>query len=205
MCVRKKGIKKMKTNTCTMKVKEFIALSVLLLGVAPAAFAGNGVGENTFSIGPRASYASPKDADSGEWSMGAQARLHLTSGLALEGSLDYRTNNYLGNLVTVKTYPVQASLLAYLLPGGAVSPFLLGGAGWYYTQVDGPLGFSNTTSRFGLHAGVGLEIALSSALSIDGSYRYIWLESVTSQDQNALDKTFQDSGSMITMALNLRF
>jgi len=195
----------MKNDNYKMKVKEFVALSVLLLGISPAAFAGTGVGENVFSIGPRVTYSSPKDADKGEWSMGAQARLHLTPGLALEGSFDYRSNNYLANLVTVKTYPVQASLLAYLAPGGLLSPFLLGGAGWYYTQVDGPLGFSNTTSRFGLHAGVGLEARLSDALSIDGSYRYIWLESVTSQDQNALDKKFQDSGSMVTMAINLRF
>lgn len=195
----------MKNNNYKMKVKEFIALSVLLLGVSPAVFAGTGVGENVFSIGPRAVYSYPKDADSGEWSVGAQARLHLSSGLALEGSFDYRTNNYLANVVTVKTYPVQASLLAYLTPGGVVSPFLLGGAGWYYTQVDGPFGFSNTTSRFGLHAGFGLEARLSDALSIDGSYRYIWLESVTSKDLSAPDKTFQDSGSMITMAINLRF
>ncbi|HBW22046.1 MAG: hypothetical protein A2X28_09500 [Elusimicrobia bacterium GWA2_56_46] len=95
--------------------------------------------------------------------------------------------------------------LAYIIPGGVVSPFLLGGVGWYYTQVNGPASFSNTTSRFGLHAGAGLEVMLSKSLSLDGTYRYVWLESIGSKDANALDKTYKDSGSIITMALNFMF
>ena len=195
----------MKINNCTKKIRGCAAISAILLGLQPAVFAATGVGEKVFSIGPRASYFTPKDADEGAWSGGAQARLHLAPSLALEGSIDYRSNKYLGDLITIKTYPVQASLLAYLMPYSAVSPFLLGGVGWYYTEVNGPLGFSDTTSRFGLHAGAGLEIMLNKSLSLDGSYRYIWLESVASKDLNALDKTYNDSGSMITLALNLLF
>lgn len=194
----------MKIITSSARFWECIVLSVLLLGLQPAAFAGGGVGERVFSIGPRATYSTPKDADTGQWAPGAQARLHLSSALGLEASIDYLKNDF-GPLTTVKTYPVQASLLAYIIPGGAVSPFLLGGVGWYYTQVNGPAGFSDTTSRFGLHAGAGLEVMLNKSLSLDGSYRYVWLESLDSKDANALDKTYKDSGSMITLALNLLF
>ncbi|OGS28638.1 MAG: hypothetical protein A2218_07475 [Elusimicrobia bacterium RIFOXYA2_FULL_53_38] len=194
----------MKKNSRLKRFKECLAMSALLLGFQPTVFAEKGVGENVFSIGPRLTYSTPKDADEGEWSGGAQARLHLSPGLGLESSIDYRSNDY-GRFTTIKTYPVQASLLAYLIPGAALSPFLLGGVGWYYTQIDGPAGFNNTTSRFGLHAGAGLEIMLNKTLSLDGSYRYVWLESVTSADSNALDKTYRDKGSMITIALNFLF
>jgi opacity protein-like surface antigen len=185
-------------------VKSCLAIPALLLGLHTAAVAGEGVGDNTFSIGPRATYSTPKDADEGQWSPGAQARLHLSPALGLEASIDYRKNDY-GTLTTVKTYPVQASLLGYLLPGSGVSPFLLGGVGWYYTRVDGPFGYSDTTSRFGLHAGAGLEVKLSRSISIDGAYRYIWLEDLASKDEDALHKNYQDSGSMVTLALNFLF
>jgi len=194
----------MKINSGGVKFVRFAAAAALLLGLRTAVFAETGVGDKVFSIGPRLSYFTPKDADDGEWSGGAQARLHLSPGLGLEGSIDYRRNNF-GRFTTIKTYPVQASLLGYLLPGSVVSPFLLGGVGWYYTTINGPAGFSNTTSRFGLHAGFGLEVMLNKALSLDGAYRYVWLESVTSTDSSALDRNYRDKGSMLTLALNFLF
>jgi len=194
----------MKSNYRNKTIKGLIAIPVLLLGLQTAGVAGEGLGEKTFSIGPRATYSTPKDADEGQWAPGAQARLQLSSVFGLEASIDYLKNDF-GPLTTVKTYPVQASLLAYIMPKSAVSPFLLGGVGWYYTQVDGPGSFSETTSRFGLHAGAGLEVMLNKSLSLDGTYRYVWLESLGSKDENALDKTYEDSGSMITLALNLLF
>ena len=181
-----------------------LALSALLLGLHTAVFAEGGVGDKTLSIGPRAIYATPKDATKGEWAPGAQLRLHLSSVLAFEGSIDYLKNDF-GPLTTIKTYPVQASLLAYLMPGGTVSPYLLGGAGLYYTNVKGPLGYKSNTSRLGLHAGAGVEVMLNRSLSLDGAYRYVWLESIASHDANALDKNYQDAGSMVTLALNLLF
>jgi opacity protein-like surface antigen len=179
-------------------------MSALLFGLQLAVSAETGIGENTFSIGPRAAYFTPKDAVKGLWAPGVQARLRLLPGLALEGSIDYRRNDF-RPLTTIKTYPVQASLLGYVMQGGVVSPFLLSGIGWYYTLVKGPFGFSDTTSRFGLHIGAGLEVKLKKSLSLDGTYRYVWLESVQSRDLNALNKTYQDSGSIITIALNFLF
>jgi opacity protein-like surface antigen len=194
----------MKRNNSGKVIKVFMAISVLSLGLQAAAYAGGGIGGKGLSIGPRATHYTPKDAEEGQWAPGAQARLQLSSALGLEASIDYLKNDF-GPLTAVKTYPVQASLLAYIIPGGVVSPFLLGGVGWYYTQVDGPASFSDTTSRFGLHAGAGLEVMLNKSLSLDGSYRYVWLESIGSKDANAVDKTYEYSGPMITLALNLLF
>jgi opacity protein-like surface antigen len=183
-----------------------LIVSATLLMVLPllASADGSGVGETWFSIGPRATYFKPKDATKGSWYGGAQARLHFTPALAAEGSIDYRKNDYPGD-ATIKAYPVQATLLAYIFPHSCVSPFLLGGAGWYFTRVQGPGLATKTDNRFGPHAGAGLEVALSRSLSLDGSYRYIWLSDVKSNNKNAITQTYRDSGSMVTMALDFRF
>jgi len=191
----------MKTNNFSGKAKECIAVAVLLLGLQPAVFAQAAEARKVFSVGPRASYYTPKDADSGQWAPGVQARVYLSPDLGLEASIDYLKNDY-GPLTTIKTFPVQGSLLAYINPGEIVKPFVLGGVGWYYTMVEGPFGYDNSTSRFGLHAGVGLEIVLNSSLYLSGSYRHIWLKDVASKDASALGRTYNDSGSMITFALN---
>jgi opacity protein-like surface antigen len=179
-------------------------MSVVAMALPLVVFGGTGIGEKPFSFGPRATYSTPKEADSGQWYAGAQGRLHMSSGLAVEGSIDYRRNNY-GRLTSIKTYPVQVSLLAYIIPDALVSPFLLGGGGWYYTMVDGPAGYSNTESRFGMHAGAGLELAINEYMSLDTSYRYVWLETVRSKDEDSLYKSFDDSGSMVTIAFNFLF
>jgi opacity protein-like surface antigen len=155
-----------------------------------------------FSIGGRAMWFDPKSGDS-SWSGGAQVRFYLLRFLAIEGSADYRQNKFNGT--TVHTYPVQVSALLYLLPGWRVSPFVLGGAGWYYTTVDGPGGFDDTQNRFGVHAGGGLQWFISRHFSVDSTYRYVWLEDVASKDQNITDKDFRDSGQMVTIGLNYHF
>ena len=146
-------------------INKFITLTAILLYLPMLVFAeGMGVGNNVFSLGSRTIYSMPKDADVGQWSAGVQARLHLSLGLGLEASMDSRSNSF-NNLTTIKTWPFQVSLLAYLFPGAVFSPYLLGGAGWYYTQVDGPFSFNHTDSRFGMHAGAGLEFMLNAIMS----------------------------------------
>jgi opacity protein-like surface antigen len=194
----------MKNVNCKNRIGAFLAVTALLLGLRTAVSAEAGLGSRVLAIGPRATYATPKDATKGEWNPGAQLRLQLSPAIGFEGSIDYLKNNF-GPLTTIKTYPVQASLLAYLAPGSVISPFLLGGAGLYYTSVTGPLGYESNTSRFGLHAGAGVEVMLNKSLSLDGTYRYVWLESIASHDASALDKNYKDSGSMVTVALNLLF
>jgi opacity protein-like surface antigen len=152
------------------------------------------------TFGGRAEYYRPKDADSGALSGGAQVRLHFIPMLAVEGSADYRQNKYGG--ATVDVFPVQASLMLYLTPKWVVSPYILGGVGWYYTRVRG----GDTTNRYGPHAGAGLEAALARHWSIDASYRYLWNQSLNAPTTTSpAGKNFSDNGFMLTAALNYRF
>ncbi len=154
------------------------------------------------SIGGRAMYFDPKDGSS-EWYGGAQVRLHPSHYFAIEGSADYRRNDFNGT--RVHSYPVQVSLLLYPLGTTRLAPFLLGGGGWYYTTVDGPGNFDDTQNRFGAHAGGGLQLFVSRRISLDSTYRYIWLEDIQSRDANIVDKDFRDHGHMVTIGLNIHF
>lgn len=152
------------------------------------------------TFGGRASYYRPKDADSGQLSGGAQLRLHITSVIAAEASADYRQNKFGGTVVDV--YPVQASLLLYLAPNWIVSPYILGGVGWYHTHIRN----GSTSDRYGPHAGAGAELALNRHWTIDGSYRYLWTQSLTAPTTaSPAGKNFSDNGYMLTAALNYRF
>jgi opacity protein-like surface antigen len=187
-----------------MKLGWLVAAALILLpGMGRAETSP--ISETKMSIGPRATYRKLHNSDS-KWYPGAQLRLHMGDALALEGSADYykQTMNDLTN-TEVKVYPIQATLLAYLTPQSPVSPFLLGGAGWYLTQVTGPGNFDDTQQRFGWHAGGGLELKFNKSLSLDSSYRYIWVEDIQSRDQNLLDKNYNDNGYMVTIGLNINF
>lgn len=154
------------------------------------------------SLGGRATYFDPKDGDS-NWFGGGQLRLHPFKFLAVEGSVDYRKTDI--NSTTVRTFPVQGSMLLYPFGTKRLSPFILGGAGWYFTNVEGPGDFDKTQHRFGAHAGGGLQLFLTEYLSLDGTYRHIWLEKIESRDASLRDKQFQDNGHMVTFGLNLHF
>ena len=155
-----------------------------------------------FSIGGRAAYYDPKDMQA-HWFGGAQVRVNPFKFLSFEGSADYRSQDTAGS--TIHTYPVQVSALIYPLGHTRLAPFLLGGGGWYYTSVNGPGNFDDTQNRFGLHAGGGLQFFFNNHISIDSTYRYIWLEDIQSRDQNIKDKDFNDNGHMITAGLNFHF
>ena len=155
------------------------------------------------SIGPRFAMIDPKDGTSQPFG-GAQARLHLGEVLALEASADARRNMSEGN-TKVWTIPVQLSALLYLIPKGPISPFVLGGAGWYYTMIQSSDQLKDSQHRFGLHAGGGLQWWLSRGISIDGTYRYLWIEQLESKDVSFRNKQFDDSGHMFTVGLNFHF
>lgn len=185
------------------------ALLALAAAAAPRAMAatddGTVVGSRGgLSIGGRGTYYKPRDIG-GKWGGGAQVRLGLGAALALEASADVRQDRLAGTVVD--TIPVQFSLLAYLLPGKVVSPYLLGGVGWYYTHISDESPFGDTTDhRFGPHAGAGLQAWLNRYWSIDGSYRYIWLSAYRTRDAaHPLGRDIRDRGWMATGALNFHF
>ena len=132
-----------------------------------------------FGVGARMAWVtadSDLDVDSVRF-IGGQIRV-LSKRWGLEVALDHNSESFeLLNQKVTET-PIQASLL--LRMGSAkVSPFLLGGPGWYRRKVeplDGPDGSDVTATEFGWHAGGGLEILPSRHFGIHGDYRYTFLD-----------------------------
>lgn len=186
-----------------------IGLLVLAAALAPASVRAQDGGADGsskiaegMSLGGRAMYYRPKDADGGSLSGGAQLRIHLSKMFAIEGSIDYRQSKF--GTTVVDVYPVQASLLVYLLPHSRLTPFILGGGGWYYTHVRKP--YESTQYRFGPHAGAGLKLSVDRRWSIDGSWRYLWNRDINSEDaQHPAGRNFSDNGFMFTTGLNYHF
>lgn len=191
------------------RVFKFLSLTLLaaaLFSAAPLAADWHDFEHDPrgVSLGGRAAFFRAQDGDSWSTYGGAQLRFYLAKVAALEGSADYRQETFPGTRVDV--FPVQASLLLYLIPGYKISPYILGGGGWYFTHVKGPNNFDETSNRFGPHAGAGLQVFLNKYWSIDGSYRYAWIEDVQSREEsNLLNKSFSGRGHTITAALNFHF
>jgi opacity protein-like surface antigen len=158
------------------------------------------------SLGGRAAYFWPtgSGAGNGNWFGGAQLRVYLANFFAVEASADYRQQRVNSNNTINDVYPVQASGLLYLLPNSPVSPYLLGGMGWYFTRTRGPAGFSQTNNSVGAHVGAGLQCFLSRHWSIDGSYRYIFVNNINTT-QNGAAVTISNRGHMATGGLNFHF
>ena len=192
----------MKPSACLARrlVRTFVLAASVL--TATRAFPAEAEIAEGVSIGGRAMYFRPKAADDGSLSGGVQLRMHLSPMFALEGSIDYRKSTFGETVVDV--YPVQASLLVYLMPSSRLTPFILGGGGWYYTHVRAP--HEKTQYRFGPHAGAGLKMSLSKFWSIDGSYRYLWTRDINSEDlAHPAGRNFSDNGYMLTASLNHHF
>jgi opacity protein-like surface antigen len=155
------------------------------------------------TIGPRAQYFAPKDGDD-NWSGGAQVRYFFSQAFAIEGSADYRREKYGDTRVDV--VPLQASLLAYIVQPKPFGVFLLGGAGWYYRRINPPAPAEHDTDdRLGLHAGGGVEYRISNSWSLDGTYRYVWIDSLKTKDSALQDKELDEKGQMVTIGLNYNF
>ena len=149
-----------------------LALGALLACAAPVSAQG-------FGVGPRLAWVT-RDVDDDVDALrfvGGQVRL-LSPRLGLEVSLDRHSESFeLLNQKVTET-PIQASLLMRL-GGGSVSPFLLGGPGWYRRKVevlDDSGAQSVSTTEFGWHAGIGLEIRPARHFGIHGDYRYTFLD-----------------------------
>jgi len=132
-----------------------------------------------FGLGPRAGYYKAADADEGNWTGGLQARLRLLPFLGVEGSVDYRQDDFANETVRVRSYPVMLSGLLYFFPNPVLSPYLLAGVGWHYTDVDFRGALSGvedrTSSEFGGQLGGGADLPIGERVTLDADIRYIFL------------------------------
>jgi len=162
-------------SSCTAPVRQTL-LSILALGALLAA--ASPVSAQGFGIGARLAWVTSDtdlDVDAVRF-VGGQIRV-LSQRVGLEVSIDRHSESFDLLSQKVTETPIQASLLLRL-GGGSISPFLLGGPGWYRRSVepiDGPDVRVNTT-EFGWHAGGGLEIRAGRHFGIHGDYRYTFLD-----------------------------
>jgi hypothetical protein len=175
-----------------------------LLSCAPPARAQG------FGIGGRVAWVTPDtDVDVDAVRMfGGQVRL-VGKRFGLEASIDHRSESLeLLNQKVTET-PLQTSLLLRM-GKGKVSPYLLGGPGWYRRKVeslDDSAG-SVSATEFGWHAGAGLEILAGRHFGIHGDYRRTFLDFSEDDDD---DEGFLgglvpgNRGSMWTMGATIYF
>lgn len=129
-------------------------------------------------LGPRAGYYKTTDADNGEWMIGAGLRLKMGF-LGFEGSIDYRAEKYANGLLTVRSWPVMASLLIYPLP----VIYGVAGAGWYNTTFDYDQNKmvtrhieDETSQEIGWHFGGGIELPLGKKTKLAADIRYVFID-----------------------------
>ena len=132
-----------------------------------------------FGVGGRFSWVTADteaDVDSVRF-VGGHIRI-LSSRWGLEVSLDHHSESSEELNTKITETPIQMSLL--LRMGGAkVSPYLLGGKGWYKRKVEllnGPDEPDVDTTESGWHAGGGLEIRAGRHFGFHGDYRYTFLD-----------------------------
>jgi opacity protein-like surface antigen len=150
----------------------------LLFGVAGQANAQSG---GAFGIGPRVTFqrGDQSTPDSSALRVfGGQIKLRLSPATAIEVSADYDTKLNQSQSFTqrAKSMPIQASLLLFPVRS-TISPYLLGGVGWYrhsLTESTAASSTPTTTSirKMGYHAGLGAELRVGERMAFHGDYRY---------------------------------
>lgn len=170
-------------------------------GAGPAESAGPKALSPEFGI--RAGYFKVRDADDGAWFGGVQLRIPLSEMFAVEGAVEFHASDFEDGEIEVVQYPLQASLLVFLMPqSGPISPYVLAGVGWYYTVIDfsGSLsGFDGDTEHmFGGHLGAGVRALVGPSMALSADLRYIFLEP---DGDNLEDEDFDT----IQLSLSLSF
>ena len=161
---------------CARPVRLLVAAVVICAAVAASP---SNASAQSLGVGARMAWVTPDsdvDVDRVRF-VGGQIRL-LSPRWGLEVSMDRHFEEFpLLNQKVIDT-PIQTSLLLRM-GNGKVSPFLLGGPGWYRRKVellDGPDDAAVVSTEFGWHAGGGLEVFAGRHFGIHGDYRYTFLD-----------------------------
>lgn len=113
------------------------------------------------------------DEDERQFAFGAHARLRFSDNLGLEASIEFREEE-IDDDITLKLYPLQFSLLYYLLPSSRVGIYALGGIGWTRSSLEGDFfGEDAENSEMSYHFGGGIEVPFSDAIGVFGDFRYL--------------------------------
>ena len=159
-----------------MVTRSVLTLVLIILAVVSVTAQG-GIG-----FGPQVGIYQSQDGDGARVMGGAALRLRLSEVLGVEGSINYRQDEYGNGFASVKSWPVMVTGLLYPIPViyGAI------GGGWYHTTIEYnfPSGFlggpgtlaSETKQEFGWHFGGGVELPVGSVAKLVGDIRYVFLD-----------------------------
>ena len=191
-------------RACSLRtlVIAMLTLGGLLASLAPVSAQGFGVGGRMAWVNPD----SQADVDSVRY-LGGQIRI-IGGHVGVEVSLDrHSQSSEVLNQKFTET-PIQASLLLRM-GSGKVAPFVLGGPGWYRRKVEalnGPADLAISTTEFGWHAGIGLEILPTRHFGIHGDYRYTFLDFGKDDDEGLIGGLLPGHrGSMWTLGASFYF
>lgn len=156
-----------------------LCLFLAIFAVSAVAEAQTG---GAFGIGPRVTFQRGDEAvpDSSVLRIfGGQVKMRLTPKTAIEVSADYESKLNESLTQRAKSMPIQASVLYFPVGRSIVSPYALGGVGWYRHSLTDtastiPRAVATTTSirEMGYHGGVGAELRVGNRMAIHGDYRY---------------------------------
>ena len=152
-------------------VIAMFTLCGLLASLAPASAQGFGVGARVAWVNAD----TEADVDSVRY-FGGQVRF-MSGRIGFELAMDRHSESLEAFDRKVTETPLQASLI--LKGTSKLAPYLLGGPGWYRRTVEalgGPSDLDISTTEFGWHAGIGLEIRAGRHFGIHGDYRYTFLD-----------------------------
>lgn len=184
----------------------FAALTCCLLVPVPAGAQSFGLGAHIAMV--RADEAA--DVDRVRFN-GGHIRARVSPRTALEVALDLRTTTSETLMQRVREYPIHASLLLFPVRA-ALSPYVLGGGGWYTVRLErqsgGSWALEDSTRRFGWHGGFGAELRLGRRAAVHGDYRYTFLRfrDEGERDESRLRRLLPShEGSMWTAGLTFYF
>ena len=139
--------------------------------------AGSANATPTMQIIPSVGFERSTDTNAGDGKVmgGLALRAAILPFLSAEGGIAYRQESFFDDDLTVRTWPVTASL--WLTP----IPMLYAGVGvgWYrttYDLKDNTLFKDITKDKLGVHLGGGVAAPLTPALGLDLNGRYIFMQ-----------------------------
>jgi Outer membrane protein beta-barrel domain len=163
-----------------------LVLGLIFLGLLLPIFADAqvqfGIGANTSLFG-----YNRDELDGGRVFWGGHGRVRAFRYVAGELSAQYREDIFGFNTgeIRLQTFPVQLSGIVYPLAMIPVSPYFVGGIGWYRLKatIDGDLDLpyvfgqgSVIITETAPHIGVGVEAFIGDHFSIGGDVRKVFLD-----------------------------
>jgi opacity protein-like surface antigen len=132
------------------------------------------------TLGPRIGVAKIYDSDDASFVAGAQARARIYPWLAAEASIDLQTQQtYENGDIDVQIFPFQLSGLFYPQVDWPVKPYGLVGVDLAIVDVHYKGAFSNKSDKTviepGAHFGFGADYALTTSITLDADFRFVWL------------------------------